>query len=146
MTDIYVHTSKLDNLENLKDLEGFTPPYLYDIHYSQNQHPNEWGLIKLGNTRIHFLVGKIKDDKCPWCNQDQKFIMKESKRGFLDEYELHLECNHCGSTGPKTFLVINNQDEDVLQHIEALIREKYSVRLQWDYKLVNGKWEKCGYT
>lgn len=142
MTDIYVHTSKLENLEHLSSLEGFIPPYLYNILDSQNQHPNEWGMIQLGNTKIHFLVGKIKDDKCPWCNQDQKFIMKEYTLGGPNAYDLYLQCNHCGSNGPKTVVTINSDDEDVLRHIEALIREKYSVRLQWDYKLVDGKWVK----
>lgn len=100
MDEIYVHAD-IEDLEKIKLLFS-------SIHFvaKETKYLNECGGLDLGSCRVNFLVGKLKTEKCLWCNSNLGFRVIPTH--IKDMYECYLECINCHSTGRKKNIYIES--------------------------------------
>lgn len=126
---MYVHTSNLKNTTHLQNLSNFQPAFSYGISEDAIS-PYEYGKIKVDDFFIHFLVGNIPQENCPWCST--KPILKEIKGiDCLNFDKYWMECPRCLSRGP-TLNMSPCQSEEIINHFLQMVTDRYKMRGNWD--------------
>jgi hypothetical protein len=132
---IYLHTSNLDFSKAFNNEELFQRPYEYDCFDIQKHHQNEFGRIITKDNYYHILLGKIRQKGCAWCECDLEIKQIHVPDFFPHEHNkfcFYCECPRCKCKGPETILYINDQSKEFMEHIHALILDKYDSRIPWD--------------
>lgn len=141
---IYLHTSNLDCLRYLDDDDLFEHVCEYYSLEILKTHRNEYGRIKTDINYFHILIGKIRDDKCAWCNFELtiKCLYKDQDLHMQPKnYSKYcLECKNCGSRGPICNIVPEiEEDKIAFEHFVEIMKYRYSDRKYFDFELLNGK-------
>ena len=133
---IYVHTSDLEVIKEIRHLKTFEKVSEYSPELFMNAYQNELGLLKIDNLYIHFVIGKLVNDKCPWCSNEVVFKelsfnelnMLPNDQAMVSCYE----CVNCRSRGPVKILKGNfKEDPKLYEETKACLKEFYSVRVIW---------------
>lgn len=136
---IYLHTSNLEYIRDLRDDNLFQCPSEYDLKSVLKSHRNEYGRIKTNQNYYHILVGTIKQEGCPWCGYSVSLIkLKELTDGMIMLHSRYcMQCNNCGARGP--ILNVNQVmegDKILMETIESAERDRFELRRPWDENLL----------
>lgn len=134
MKDLYFYSSCLTYLSILREFDDFVIPKYYTSEEFKNLKPNEIGYLPYGNLRIHIILGRVKNYKCPWCNSETITHHEKIPSTFDNEYIFYVKCQNCKSRGPEKKMFVN--DEDIIEKLNEIFKEHYSVRITWDYGLL----------
>lgn len=141
MKHIYVNTSDYDILPELSSDPNFQHPSSYSMRGYANLSEREYGCIFLENICVHFIIGKIPQDNCPWCDSPVCMEKKPSDENYLGPMGANryfMKCHSCGSRGP----IMNvqpkaSENKEALEHILDMLRSRYRIRTPWDKNLKN---------
>lgn len=134
MKDLYFYSSCINYISFIKENENFTGIPSYTSEELKNLKTNEIGYLQCGNLRIHIILGILQDYKCPWCNSETITHHEKIPSTFDNEYIFYVKCLNCRSRGPMKKMFVN--DEDIIEKLNEIFKEYYSVKIAWDYELL----------
>lgn len=134
---IYLHTSNLEMVRDLREDNAFDPLYEYPPNEISRSFPNEYGRIKTLGNYYHIMLGQIQQDGCPWCSGPPEVIKLWGSTNT--RYAAYcIQCMQCGSRGP--VLNISSSAEENKEVYEEHINfmwQRYKRRRAWDDDFVN---------
>lgn len=146
MKHVYLHTSDHNSREIFKNEEKFAPPFEYPpLDYSKSLR-NEYGRIESRGNYYHILLGKIPQERCPWCGIEPILRIITNQNNIPDPQipiKMFYCCPQCGSQGP--VLHVNTavqEDKKMMEHFKDFVRQRYADRRMWDADLINPYEEK----
>jgi hypothetical protein len=143
---IYVHTSDIKVVKELKYCDEFRYPSEYPATQYEKLYQNEYGKISLRGLDIHVLVGRnfSKSKKCPWCDTEVELKFKKPRytQNPLElgsEIWFHFECPSCHSRGPivPVQLPRKEYEQELDPWIEDFLLQKYDDRIPWDKDILD---------
>lgn len=134
---LYLYFSNLNQLRALKDDAGFEPVPEYYHREQPLTYQNEFGRIKTAQNYYHILVGRLKQEGCPWCGYPAE-VIKLGKSSALDFATYCVQCMNCGSRGPVLYISESvEQKKDAFDEYMSLLWRRYNYRRAWDEGFVN---------
>ncbi len=133
---IYLHTSNLNQLRDLRDDIKFEPTPHYPPDQLNLTHQNEYGRIKTHHNYYHIMVGQMKQENCPWCGSG--CVLQKTSQGIIKHSQYCMICISCGARGP--ILNVSQSMEynpGEMEEITYLIKKRFETRRQWDSGFVN---------
>ena len=131
MKDIYVNSSDLKIVRDLRDHRDFKPAHEYPILEYEKISRYEYGEIKTDNLTIHFIMGNPPKDNCPWCD-GENVIQRTTSKCFPFYERFWCECLKCGSRGPILNVSVSISQENMEFYLD-FIRQRYKQRISWDH-------------
>ena len=131
--NLYFHSSNLEYMEKLNSIEKFEPFYKYKAIENINKFQYEFGRIKIGDIYFHFLLGKIKQEGCPWCKGICK-IKHVDENHYTNAY-LFIYCVSCGCQGPKLNYIKTIENPEFILNLEELAWNHFNHRKPWDSEI-----------
>lgn len=136
---LYLFTSNLDMTRELRKDVDFLEVHRYSSHEISKTHPYEWGRITTSGNYYHIIIGKMRQEGCPWCASPTK-IKKISDAGEGNRfYSVYcIQCMSCGSRGP--YLNVTDtveENTEAFGHIKDLMKQRYETRRYPDEDFLN---------
>lgn len=132
---IYVHTSDLECIRQLRDSDEFEHTWRYPEYELTNTQKNEYGRIKTDNFFIHLLLGQILQPNCPWCDTPP-VLTKVIGYEIIRRTVYCLGCPKCGARGPTLNIdYCLEESKEMMNEVESLLKAKFIRRIPWDENL-----------
>lgn len=140
----YLNSSDHQLRPILRELAGFFAPPNYSIADYKKLHEYEFGYLETESVNLHFLIGHIPNERCPWCNTmpDLKIISPADINPYTPTPfcagQMYYECPKCLSRGPVLNLSRTPDDKEATDMAKDMAWQRYRKRLPWDHNLQNG--------